>query len=104
MISALRSDDKDETVALVYDTLSETTKAAVRKNDLGVISVLYIILGLVVLVIMIVILATKIPKTDEKDKIDLGASFKKLFANKNYVQGVVAQAFYVRAQIISFNT
>ncbi|ANW96933.1 MFS transporter [Wenyingzhuangia fucanilytica] len=100
VISALRSDDKDETGALVYDTLSETAKAAVRENDLGVISVPYIILGLVVLVIMVIIFATKIPKTEEKDKMELGASFKKLFANKNYVEGVVAQSFYVGAQIM----
>ncbi|MDO3695383.1 L-fucose:H+ symporter permease [Wenyingzhuangia sp. chi5] len=100
VISALKSDDKDETGTLVYDTLSETAKAAVRENDLGVISVPYIVLGLVVLAIMVIIMATKIPKTDDKDKMELGASFKKLFANKNYVQGVVAQAFYVGAQIM----
>lgn len=100
VITALRSDDKDASGALIYDTLSETAKAAVRENDLGVISVPYILLGLVVLVIMIIILFTKIPKTPEEDKISLSASFKKLFANKNYVQGVIAQAFYVGAQIM----
>lgn len=100
VISALRSDDKDETGALVYDSLSETAKAVVRENDLGVISVPYIILGLVVLSIMVIIIFTKIPSTSEDEKMGLKESFKKLFANSNYVQGVVAQAFYVGAQIM----
>ncbi|NIJ45886.1 FHS family L-fucose permease-like MFS transporter [Wenyingzhuangia heitensis] len=100
VISALRSDDKNEAGELVYDTLSETAKAAVRENDLGVISVPYILLGLVVLAIMVIIIFTKIPSTSEEDKMGLSESFKKLFANSNYKQGVVAQAFYVGAQIM----
>lgn len=100
VISALRSDDKDENGALIYDTLSESAKAVVRENDLDVISVPYILLGIVVLVIMAIIVFTKIPKTPEGDKLALGDSFKTLFANKNYVQGVIAQAFYVGAQIM----
>lgn len=100
VISALQSDDKDASGALIYDTLTETAKAAVRENDLGVISIPYIILGLVVLAIMVIILFTKIPKTPEEDKMSLSESFKKLFANHNYVQGVIAQAFYVGAQIM----
>tara|TARA_R110002126_G_scaffold291782_1_gene458032 strand:+ start:58959 stop:60296 length:1338 start_codon:yes stop_codon:yes gene_type:complete len=100
VISALRSDDKDASGALIYDTLSETAKASVRENDLSVISVPYIILGLVVLAIMILIIFTKIPKTPEDEKISVSDSFKKLFANKNYVFGVIAQAFYVGAQIM----
>ena len=100
VISALRSDDKDASGALIYDTLSETAKASVRENDLSIISIPYIILGLVVLAIMVIIIFTKIPKTPEEDKMSLSDSFKKLFANKNYKQGVVAQAFYVGAQIM----
>ncbi len=100
VISALRSDDKDASGALIYDTLSDTAKASIRENDLGVISVPYIILGLVVLSIMAIILFTKIPKTADHDKMSISESFKKLFANKTYIQGVIAQAFYVGAQIM----
>lgn len=100
VISALRSDDKDETGALVYDTLSETAKATVRENDLDVISTPYLFLGLVVLAIMVIIFFTKIPKTAEEDKMSISESFKKLFANTNYIKGVIAQAFYVGAQIM----
>lgn len=100
VISALKSDDKDSSGALVYDTLSETAKASVRENDLSIISIPYLILGLIVLAIMVIIIFTKIPKTPEEDKMSLSDSFKKLFSNKNYKQGVVAQAFYVGAQIM----
>ncbi|WP_341220741.1 L-fucose:H+ symporter permease [Polaribacter atrinae] len=100
VISALRSDDKDASGVLIYDTLSDTAKAAVRDNDLSVISIPYIILGLVVLAIMVIIIFTKIPKTSQEDKMSLSDSFKKLLANKNYKLGVVSQAFYVGAQIM----
>lgn len=100
VISSLRSDDKNEAGELVYDTLSESAKAVVRENDLGVISVPYIVLGLVVVAITVLIIFTKIPKTAEEDKMSLSESFKILFANNNYVQGVIAQAFYVGAQIM----
>jgi len=100
VLSALRSDDKNDNGTLIYDTLSETAKATVRENDLNIISVPYIGLGIVVLVIMAIIFFTKMPKTAEKDKMSLSASFKKLFANRTYVLGVGAQAFYVGAQIM----
>ncbi len=97
VISALRSDDYSEAA---YKALSSEELAAVRENDLGVISLPYIGLGIVVLVIMTIIIFTKMPKTAAEDKMGLKESFDKLFANKNYVQGVIAQAFYVGAQIM----
>ena len=55
---------------------------------------------MVVLIIMALIIFTRIPKTAEEEKMSLSASFQKLFANKRYLQGVLAQAFYVGAQIM----
>jgi MFS transporter, FHS family, L-fucose permease len=97
VISALRSDDY---TTEAYNALTSTELAAVRENDLGIISVPYIGLGILVLVIMAIIIFTKMPKTAEEDKMSLSESFKKLFANSNYKFGVVAQAFYVGAQIM----
>ncbi len=97
VISALRSDDY---TTEAYNALSATELAAVRENDLGIISVPYIGLGILVLVIMTIIIFTKMPKTAEEDKMSLSDSFNKLFANSNYKFGVVAQAFYVGAQIM----
>ncbi|GAA4238343.1 L-fucose permease [Postechiella marina] len=97
VISALRSDDYTEEA---YKALTSEELAAVRENDLGIISVPYIGLGILVLIIMAIIIFTKMPKTAEEDKMSLSESFKRLFANSNYKFGVVAQAFYVGAQIM----
>jgi FHS family L-fucose permease-like MFS transporter len=97
VISALRSDDY---TTEAYNALSSDELAVIRENDLSVISVPYIALGVLVLAIMAIIIFTKMPKTAEEDKMSLSESFNKLFANKNYIKGVVAQAFYVGAQIM----
>ena len=97
VIEALRSDDYTNEA---YNALSSIELAAIRENDLEIISIPYIALGILVLIIMGIIIFTKMPKTSEKDKMSLSESFHKLFANKNYKQGVIAQAFYVGAQIM----
>ncbi|EIA07641.1 L-fucose:H+ symporter permease [Flavobacterium frigoris] len=97
VMSALRSDDFTTTA---YNALSSAEVASIRENDLSIISIPYIGLGVLVLFIMVVILFTKMPKTAEADKMSLSESFKKLFSNKNYKNGVIAQTFYVGAQIM----
>ncbi|SDW47169.1 L-fucose:H+ symporter permease [Flavobacterium degerlachei] len=97
VMSALRSDDFTTTA---YNALSAAEVASIRENDLSIISIPYIGLGVLVLFIMVVILFTKMPKTAESDKMSISESFKKLFSNKNYKNGVIAQTFYVGAQIM----
>jgi len=97
VIEALRSDDFTNEA---YNALTSKELAAIRENDLEIISIPYIALGVLVLIIMGIIIFTKMPKTSEKDKMSLSESFHKLFTNKNYKQGVIAQAFYVGAQIM----
>ncbi|OIQ38421.1 MAG: L-fucose:H+ symporter permease [Bacteroidetes bacterium MedPE-SWsnd-G1] len=97
VIGAIQSDNY---TAEAYAALSSGELAAIRENDLGVISVPYISLGVLVLAIMTIIIFTKIPKTIHDDKISLSASFSKLFKNKNYLGGVVAQAACVGSQIM----
>ncbi|WP_038533475.1 L-fucose:H+ symporter permease [Formosa agariphila] len=97
VINALRSDDYTREA---YNALPVEEIAVIRDNDLSVISLPYIGLGLLVVLIMVVVIFMKFPKSIEEEKISISDSFKKLFANKNYVQGVVTQAFYVGAQIM----
>ena len=97
VISAIRSDDF---TTKAYNALSSEELAAIRENDLGIISVPYIGLGVLVLAITIIIFFTKIPIPSEKNKMSLSVSFKKLLANKNYKKGVLTQAFYVGSQIM----
>lgn len=97
VISALRSDDYSATD---YNALSIAEQASIRADDLSVISVPYIGLGVLVLFIMLLIFLTKIPTQEQEEKMSLKDSFQKLFANKRYLGGVVAQTFYVGAQIM----
>ncbi|TXD46784.1 L-fucose:H+ symporter permease [Polaribacter sp. IC073] len=97
IIDALRSDDYS---AEAYQALSSQELAVIRENDLGIISVPYIALGVLVLIIMAAIIMVKFPKVEGQTKIALSATFKKLAKNKTYLMGVVAQIFYVGAQIM----
>jgi FHS family L-fucose permease-like MFS transporter len=76
--------------------------ATIQKADLGVITGPYIVLGLVVLVVFAVFLIYKLPETKGEERHDLHPlrSMGRLLANPRYVWGVVAQAFYVGAQIM----
>lgn len=99
VIEVLRSDDYTREA---FNKLSSSEMAAIRENDLGIISWPYIGLGLVVLTILVIVLFTKIPVPTEHDKISLRGSFRKLFSNKMYLMGVAAQTFYVGAQIMNW--
>ena len=65
------------------------------------ISGTYATLGLVLIVILVVMLAIKMPGGQDKDGNvrGLGAVFGRLLRNKQYRRGVIAQFFYVGAQI-----
>lgn len=97
VIDKIKSDDYSPQA---FKALTSNELATIRENDLDVISIPYIGLGIFVLIILIIISLTKMPKTAHEDKMSIGESFKKLFANKNYKYGVLAQAFYVGAQIM----
>lgn len=76
--------------------------AEIQHFDLGVIIGPYTVLGLVVLAILVVFVIAKLPKIKgEEDKtINFVPTFTRLAKNAKYLEGVVAQAFYVGAQIM----
>ncbi|MFY8328331.1 L-fucose:H+ symporter permease [Pseudoalteromonas sp. ZZD1] len=75
--------------------------AAITSNDLQVIRNPYLVIGFVVLVVLIIIAIKKMPTTEKKSSdLDVRGTFKRLFANRNYREGVIAQMFYVGAQIM----
>ena len=96
ILSRLQSDKVDD-----YASLDAATKSAIRANDLMVIRNPYVILGIVVLAILILVTFIKIEdKKDQNEQIPLKKTFGQLLRNKQYVFGVVAQVFYVGAQIM----
>jgi FHS family L-fucose permease-like MFS transporter len=74
----------------------------VQQFDLSVLQVPYFAIGLVVLAVLVVFVFSKLPKAqaDDDKTLHLGSTLKRLSKNKKYVEGVVAQAFYVGAQIM----
>jgi FHS family L-fucose permease-like MFS transporter len=97
VMKILKSDDIS---AQAYAALPSAEQTAIRTSDLGIISVPYIGLGILVLTILIIMVLVKIPKVNEHDEISISKTFKILVKNKRYYEGVIAQAFYVGAQIM----
>jgi FHS family L-fucose permease-like MFS transporter len=101
ILSSLGSDKRDSSGNLIWDTLNVAEKAMVRTQDLIIIRNPYVILGLVVLMMIVLFLATKMPDTGiSHGNGSVGDSFKRLLNNKIYRAGVIAQVFYVGAQIM----
>lgn len=93
-------------VAQAFNPLGSITGILLSKyfilKDISLYSVsgTYMTLGIVLLVILVVMLFARMPEGRDDGVADsLGASFRRLFKNKAYVFGVVAQFFYVGAQI-----
>ncbi|MDX2414849.1 MAG: L-fucose:H+ symporter permease, partial [Bacteroidales bacterium] len=85
----------------VFSNLDTLQKAAIRTHDLGIIKMPYISLGFVVLAMLILIALVKMPSGNKKVySSTAGETFRRLIKNKRYTGGVVAQAFYVGAQIM----
>jgi len=68
--------------------------------ELNAVTTTYMILGLIMLALLLTIIFTRMPRAQDDDKnLDLKATWGRLKKNKNYVWGVIAQFFYVGAQI-----
>jgi FHS family L-fucose permease-like MFS transporter len=101
ILNALQSNNTDESGNLIFNTLDESAKAIIRTNDLMVIRDPYVMLGLVVIVLAVVIAVAKMPENKSgNNKLDFWPSMKRLSTNPGFVEGVIAQMFYVGAQIM----
>lgn len=101
ILNSLQSDDTDASGNVLYFSLSEAEKANVRVADLSVIRDPYVALGLVVIAILVLIALVKMPQSKSDNRsMDLGNSFKRLWKSAKFKEGVIAQMFYVGAQIM----
>lgn len=101
ILTSLESDIRNDAGELVYSSLSIAEKANIKTHDLAVIRDPYLMLGFVVIVIMIIIALVKMPTRQNADhSIKAGSTFKRLVKNPKYREGVIAQVFYVAAQIM----
>lgn len=75
--------------------------AIVRDADLSVLIAHYLTIGIVIFVMFLIIRFTKMPKNgDQSHGINFGPTLKRIFSIHHYREGVVAQFFYVGAQIM----
>ncbi|MHC5073261.1 MAG: L-fucose:H+ symporter permease [Planctomycetota bacterium] len=96
ILARLNPATKEVRAAMDSETLRQVTA-----SDLGIIRAPYVAIGLVIIVVLIIMALTKMPSKVNRDRtLNLGPTFKRLFTNKRYIQGVIAQFFYVAAQIM----
>jgi FHS family L-fucose permease-like MFS transporter len=84
------------------ELLSSEEFEAIKAVDLEIVSNPYIMIGLVIIAMFVIIALKNMPKTERNnvDDLSLKAIFGRLFHTSKYMEGVVAQMFYVGAQIM----
>lgn len=81
--------------------LSAAEFEAVRDSDLSVLIAPYLVIGIVVLVMLVLIRMMKMPKNaDQSHEVNFLPTLKRIFCIRHYREGVIAQFFYVGAQIM----
>lgn len=95
ILSQLHPATAEERAAMAPDVL-----AGIQSAELAAVMGPYVAVALVLLVLWVVLAKLKMPKvSDESASLDFGPTVKRLVHNRHYVWGVVAQFFYVGAQI-----
>ena len=108
VLPQLISDRRDAAGQIIFGSLSEAEKATIRVHDLAVIRDPYVAIGLVVLAMFVIIALTKMPKTQSEEQKAQGLThttsqtLHNLWHNTIYREGVLAQMFYVAAQIMTW--
>ena len=108
VLPQLISDKRDAAGQILFYGLSEAKKADIRLHDLTVIRNPYVAIGIVVLLVLTIIAMTKMPKTQSEEQKSQGIShttrqtLSNLWHNSIYREGVLAQMFYVAAQIMTW--
>ena len=71
----------------------------IQSSELTAVMGPYVGVALVLLILWVLIAITDMPKSKDTNEMHFGASVRRLMSNRNYVGAVVAQFFYVGAQI-----
>jgi FHS family L-fucose permease-like MFS transporter len=89
-----------------YETRKEMLNTAPEKlqeitnSDLAIIRNPYVAIGIVILLFLIIIAFVRMPKPGQDHSLHFMESIKNLLKRKRYTEGVIAQFFYVGAQIL----
>lgn len=81
--------------------LSPAEFEAMRDSDLVVLIAPYLVIGVIILIMLLLIRIVKMPKScDNSHSINFLSTLKRIFSIRHYREGVIAQFFYVGAQIM----
>ncbi len=81
--------------------LTEAEFNAMKDSDLSILISPYLAIGIIIAVMFVVIMMMNMPKNGDKNKdINFIPTLKRIFSLKYYREGVIAQFFYVGAQIM----
>lgn len=81
--------------------LDDSQFEALKQSDLSVLVTPYLLIAAVIIAVLLVILFMKMPnKGEENHDIRFWSTIKRIFSLKYYREGVIAQFFYVGAQIM----
>jgi FHS family L-fucose permease-like MFS transporter len=81
--------------------MSADELSAIQSAELNAVMTPYVGVACILLLILVMMVCTRMPKASDGDSsaLNLGATLRRLYANKKYLYGVVTQFFYVGAQI-----
>lgn len=86
------------------ESFRDVSHRELQAHDLGIISTPYMIIGFIVIGVLILFLLNKLPATtdaqDEREDSPLKDILARLAKNPLYLGGIIAQTFYVGAQIM----
>lgn len=95
IMSHLNEADAADRALMATDQLN-----AIQTGELNAVTVTYMSIGLILAVVMVIMLLIPMPKASDADSsLKVGSTLTRLLKNKIYSWGVVAQFFYVGAQI-----
>ena len=81
--------------------LTEAEFNAMKDADLSILISPYLAIGIIIAIMFVVIMMMNMPKNGDKNKdINFIPTLKRIFSLKYYREGVIAQFFYVGAQIM----
>ena len=90
----------DENGDPTFETKYENHQA-MQAHDLRVVRLPYVVIGMVIIGAFIVFAVSKLPKAGGEDRhVRFFETFGRLLKNGRYIGGVIAQTFYVGAQIM----
>lgn len=80
--------------------MSASDLQKIQNIELNAVTMTYVSVGILLLVLWLLIFLVKMPRgSDAGSALDFKPTVARLLKNKNYVMGVIAQFFYVGAQI-----